>query len=601
MENLSIFDMLYENYKIKKPIRLIECFAGYGSQALALKYLGANFEHHKICEWATKSIQAYKDVHFTNDNTDYSKDLSQDEVINYLATKGVSMNYNEPMSLDQIKRKSEEWQRTTYNNIIATHNLVNISQVKGKDLEIVDTDKYDYILTYSFPCQDLSLAGKRAGMEKDSGTRSGLLWEIERILDECKELGNLPRILLMENVPEVVGSANIEHFKKWRYKLEQLGYSNYDKILNSKDYGIPQNRRRCFMVSILGEWNYSFPSPIVLKNRLKDLLETNVDEKFYLSSSKLEKIQSWGGYEDPLKDIKPDRVCSTITTHCGKDSNGMQLVEEEYMGTYEYAQSDTLRPTEESRTHIDNNISGTLLSSGNHNGVLVVGNYSPSNHNAARIVDENGIAPTVMENHGTVTEVAQNLKQQLCEDLIEKGKVKENDVIRHSYSTSRMEQWENRNVETNNISPTLDTRCDCLGVVVNDEKSMFTDTEKQLFTEEGNIKRYINSDIVDEFKEGQMATTTFPNGYGHGPRTHNESIALNTIDKPVVKQNLRIRKLTPLECSRLMGVKDEDSKNMAKHQSDASLWHLSGDSIVTTCIMAMFGEMLDIDWKKKLW
>lgn len=153
MEQINLFDILYDNYKIKNRIRLIELFAGYGSQALALKYLGVDFEHHKICEWATKSIQAYKDVHFTNDNTDYSKDLTQEQVVEYLAKKGVSMNYNEPMSLEQIKRKGESWQRNTYNNIIATHNLVNISQVKGSDLDIKETDKYDYILTYSFPCQ----------------------------------------------------------------------------------------------------------------------------------------------------------------------------------------------------------------------------------------------------------------------------------------------------------------------------------------------------------------------------------------------------------------------------------------------------------------
>lgn len=232
MDNFTIFDMLYDNYKIVKPVRLIECFAGYGSQALSLKYLGVKFEHHKICEWATKSIQAYKDNHFTNDNTDYSKELTQEQVIDFLFKKGVSMNYNEPMSYDQIKRKGEEWQRTTYNNIIATHNLVNISQVKGQDLEIKDTDKYDYILTYSFPCQDLSLAGKRAGMEKDSGTRSGLLWEVERILDECNALGQMPKILLMENVPEVVGKNNIKDFQKWRKKLELLGYSNYEECLN---------------------------------------------------------------------------------------------------------------------------------------------------------------------------------------------------------------------------------------------------------------------------------------------------------------------------------------------------------------------------------
>ena len=143
--------MLYGTYQIKKPIRLIELFAGYGSQSLALKYLDVKFEHWRICEWATKSIQSYNDLHI-RDYTDYSKELTQEEVINKLYTYGISMNYNNSMTYEQIKRKGDKWQRKTYNNIIATHNLVNIQNAKAKDFNIVDTEKYDYILTYSFPC-----------------------------------------------------------------------------------------------------------------------------------------------------------------------------------------------------------------------------------------------------------------------------------------------------------------------------------------------------------------------------------------------------------------------------------------------------------------
>lgn len=127
----TIFDMLYPKFKINKPIRLIECFAGYGSQALALKYLGVPFEHWKICEWAVKSIQAYKDIHFTDDNTDYSERYNKDYLVDYLHYKGISSNYNEPMDKSQIKRLSEEQIRTIYNNIQATHNLVNIQLVGG--------------------------------------------------------------------------------------------------------------------------------------------------------------------------------------------------------------------------------------------------------------------------------------------------------------------------------------------------------------------------------------------------------------------------------------------------------------------------------------
>ena len=140
-------------------------------------------------------------------------------------------------------------------------------------------------MTYSFPCQDLSVAGHQKGMKKGSGTRSGLLWEVERILDECK--GNLPQVLLMENVPMVIAEKNIEDFYDWRGKLESLGYSNYVQILNAKDYGIPQNRARCFMVSILGEYSYEFPQKKPLEYMLKDFLEDKVDEKFYLTEKQL--------------------------------------------------------------------------------------------------------------------------------------------------------------------------------------------------------------------------------------------------------------------------------------------------------------------------
>lgn len=135
-----------------KPIRLIELFGGYGSQHMALEYLGANFQHYKLCEWAVKSIQAYKDAHYGNDNIDYSNGKTKEEIINFLYSKHISQNYNEPMTYEQIKRLSEDKLRQIYNNIHATHNLVDIQQVKGGDLNIAETDKFNYFLTYSFPC-----------------------------------------------------------------------------------------------------------------------------------------------------------------------------------------------------------------------------------------------------------------------------------------------------------------------------------------------------------------------------------------------------------------------------------------------------------------
>ncbi len=233
-EQLDIFGELYPKFVIDKPIRLIELFAGIGSQAKALKNLGANFEHWKAIEVDKYAMASYNAIHGTSFETS------------------------------------------------------DITKIHAEDLDVREREKYCYIMTYSFPCQDLSTAGRQKGMKKGSGTRSGLLWEVERILDECN--GSLPQVLLMENVPAVISEKNIDDFYKWRNKLDSLGYSSYAQILNAKDYGIPQNRARCFMVSVLGEYSYKFPEPIELNIVMKDLLEKHADESFYITSESARKF-----------------------------------------------------------------------------------------------------------------------------------------------------------------------------------------------------------------------------------------------------------------------------------------------------------------------
>lgn len=136
-------------------------------------------------------------------------------------------------------------------------------------------------------CQDLSVAGKMRGMEEGSGTRSSLLFEVGRLLDEVEEL---PQILLMENVPQVISKKNEAAFSKWKSSLEWKGYKNYIQILNAKDYGVAQSRKRCFMVSILGDKGYQFPKPIPLTKCMKDYLEDEVEDKYYIKSEKAKKL-----------------------------------------------------------------------------------------------------------------------------------------------------------------------------------------------------------------------------------------------------------------------------------------------------------------------
>ena len=290
---MNLFDFTREPISITKPIRLIELFAGYGSQAMALKRIGAKFEHYLICEWEMHSVASYKAIHMPYDNVDYSDGVDSEKIIEELTKLGISVDGKTALSENQIRSHShgESWRRNCYNNIKATHNLVNICAAHGTDLKIIDTEHFTYLLTYSFPCTDLSVAGKQAGMSKGSGTRSGLLWEVERILTEIRDSnGELPQILFMENVPQVHSQDNMPDFRKWLDFLESLGYTNYYQDLNAKNYGVAQNRERCFMFSFLGEYNYHFPQPIPLKKKLKDYLEDNADEKYYINNEKADKL-----------------------------------------------------------------------------------------------------------------------------------------------------------------------------------------------------------------------------------------------------------------------------------------------------------------------
>ena len=470
-KDISLFDFADNQYKITKPIRLIELFAGIGSQAKALKNLNVDFEHHFVCEIEPQVVKTYNVIHGTN---------------------------FEP---------------------------TDITKISANDLNITNTDLYTYILTYSFPCQDISVAGKGKGMEKGAGTRSSLLWEVERLL---KEFNELPQILLMENVPMVHSSENIKDFEKWLLFLESLGYKNYWKDLNAKNYGIPQNRDRCYMISLLNSnCDYTFPQPIKLKLRLKDMLEEKVDEKYFLSDKMIKYLTN------PLAMNGGRKKAFMRNFDTNKEIASTSNCAEGYVEAYEGDGIYIDRPHQK-RGVVQKNMIQTIKCNCNDVGIVVLGNYSPSKHNASRIVDNNGIAPTVMENHGTVTATV--------------------------------------------------------------DKNLWSQSQMKMITNDGNVKRYINSDIVDEFKEGQAADISFPNGYNKAKRVHNECPAINcttTESSFIVKNDLRIRKLTPLEVWRLMGFSDDDFDKAEKINSNTQLYKQAGNSIVVNVLMAIFKQFLN--------
>ena len=199
-------------------IKVFEAFAGYGSQSIALRNIGVDYEVVGISEIDKYAIQAYEAIHGK------------------------------------------------------VNNLGDISKIDVSDIPSHD------LFTYSFPCQDISAAGKTRGIIRGQ-TRSGLLYECEKIIEYCK-----PKYLLLENVKNLVSKKFEVQFIKWLKYLNSLGYTNYWKVLNAKDYGVPQNRERVFVVSILDEHKpYKFPKAIKLTTHVKDILEDEVDEKYYLS------------------------------------------------------------------------------------------------------------------------------------------------------------------------------------------------------------------------------------------------------------------------------------------------------------------------------
>lgn len=539
MNEVSIFDGFIPYYKITKPVKLIELFAGIGSQHQALKNLGVNIVHSTIVEWQVNSIQAYNDIHVRKYD-DWTQGLTKEEIAFRLNQLGVSLDYNEPAKLETLLRKGEEWLRNVYNNIINTNNKVNIMSVKAEHLNITETNKYDYILTYSFPCQDLSKAGKGKGMS-DTNTRSGLLWEVERILSECKEL---PQVLLMENVPDVIGSRYIQDFKRWDERLRQLGYSNHIEVLNAKDYGIPQNRERAFMISILGDYQYRFPQSVPLKLRLKDMLEKEVDEKYYLTNEKIQSISQWKAQQDPLENmehIAKTGISPTLTARgAGEEHSGMVLIKEDTTQGFALAYEGDgvyINRPEQKRGVVQKQMIQTIKTQSNDVGVVVKTNFI-----------ENAIDETIKNNNGIVPEAL---------DLYNRKPI--NDGICKTLGTQSGHLGTPGSIAVSNSND--------VGVVVNEPKLMIDGNIQANGRENGNIYN----------QEGLSPTL----------------LARDYKDPKKVNNNLRIRKLTPRECYRLMGFSDKAFNLAQPNQSNSSLYHQAGDSIVVNVLMALFGSLIN--------
>lgn len=539
-EQMNIFDLTMRTYWISNPIRLIELFAGIGSQAMALRDLGADFEHYRAVEFDKYAVASYNAIH----GTDFKE--------------------------------------------------TDIREISGADLGICDTDKFCYIMTYSFPCQDLSVAGMQKGMTKGSGTRSGLLWEVERLLNECDEL---PQLLLMENVPQVHSEINMPDFQKWIDFLESRGYSNYWQDLNAKDYGVAQNRERCFMVSILGEWNYKFPRTVKLQRVLGDYLDKEVDERYYINSEKAQKliqkcvengtIRSDCDYEIEgnfnQRGVHGQKsVCRTILgggSHCGNEpkvcidlsidnpaqkdvSNCITARENRGISKRQAVGTAVVEPVNAMPDGTCRTIKSQYFKNSIQNfenkgsygatGVVCIGNiygFDGGNY-AGNVYEKEGVSPAIRTYQG-------GGQQPMIVAMRGRNPDNQSDRTAGCQTEQRLE-------------PNSQGICNTL-----------TSVQKDNMVLENVIDLY-----NQKLREDECCGTITANG-------NISSTKCGTFGVVEKAAQYRIRKLTPKECWRLMGFSDEDFNKAEKVNSNTQLYKQAGNSIVKNVLIAIFMQMLE--------
>ncbi|WP_339023146.1 DNA (cytosine-5-)-methyltransferase [Spiroplasma endosymbiont of Crioceris asparagi] len=280
-----------------KQFNVIEFFSGIGAQKKALEILKENkILDYKIVgtsDWDVWANISYNLIHNKNDNNE----ISEEEIDDFLSKFTHSLDSKNPTNFLKIKQLDFKIKKLLYDAYKNSNNMGSIINIDGKKLPKCD------ILTYSFPCQDLSNAGKNLGMSKESNTRSGLLWEVERILEEANQENNLPRYLLLENVRNLVSSRHSKEYIEWLEKLKSLGYSTKTYLLNSFNYGSVQKRIRVFALSILDGDKINFvddyfknkkliseenPKDISSNLKLKQSLEKIIDISYtkYLHEAK---------------------------------------------------------------------------------------------------------------------------------------------------------------------------------------------------------------------------------------------------------------------------------------------------------------------------
>lgn len=356
-------------------LKVFEAFSGIGTQAMALRNIGVEHEITATSEVDEFAILSYHAIHTAEVEV---PEATEEEMQKYMEEKNIPLD-------NKGKRKTLTGKRLKdlYVASVANKNLGDISKIKNEDIPTVN------LFTYSFPCQSISVSGLQKGLTKGSGTKSSLLWECERVIETLK-----PQYLLMENVKNLVSKKFKTDFENWLKLLENLGYTNYWKILNAKDYGIPQNRERVFVVSILDcKTEYKFPEKTQLTKCLRDLLEEKVDNKYYITQEQMNRITFDEEYiERKKQEAKTENSTCVVFGGVGTKNFGKQ-----------YRQGNRIYDSDALATCLQASPIGNTGGNSHLYKIDQIGRYDTptrKNSNRFRVYNDEGLAPTISTMEG---------------------------------------------------------------------------------------------------------------------------------------------------------------------------------------------------------
>ena len=631
---------------MKEKITMIELFSGIGAQERALRQLNIPYEVTHTCDLDKDAVLSYAAMRtdFENEFNSYNFP-SVEDMISELQNKNVGYDF--------MKGKHTITTRTSVNKLKQYYLADKLSNNLG-DISKVERLPYADIVTYSFPCTDLSVAGKGEGMQNkcescghswpidfsnadevlacpncgetvSSSTRSGLLGQVQRLLAVAYENNELPKYLLLENVKNLVGKKFVNQFNAWVKWLDSIGYNTYYQVLNAKHYGIPQNRERIFALSIrkdVDNGEFKFPDKTPLGIRLKDILEKNVDEKYYLPDDRIDKILN-STFIQEKKRIQMKDVCDTLLARDWKDPKCVQ-VEDPFIVASRGRNPDnpsdrtTGAPTEQ---RLEPNFSGctnTLTSVQKDNYVAEPQVLRAERTDYGKAIRKQYEAGEVYEKIGNMRELAprtdgvsNTITTLLKDNYVYEPQVKN---IGNIYPSN----GQNGNVyDVDGISPTINAGTGVKGCGIGSNNAPKVIVPDPIVYDDYNSRISSDQDAINTLTTNCGASAE-RNGVkilepivceerrDEGIRFFKDECVgtLRTIDacgdkrvlEPKEEVRWRIRKLTPKECWRLMGFTDEDHDRASRYVSASSLYKQAGNSICTCCLVAIFNALFLEDY-----